>query len=105
MTQTDLVTARECAEYRQCSQRTLDREREHGHGCPYVRIGGRIYYRRCDVEQFIVDHICGGDRPPAIARDPALSSVAPPRHGDRPRKAVQRGLDQLTGTLPQKAAP
>jgi hypothetical protein len=30
MTQTDLLTARECADYRRCSLRTLDRERERG---------------------------------------------------------------------------
>lgn len=55
MTQTDLLTAGECAAYRRCSLRTLDRERERGYGCPYVRIGGRIYYRRSDV-----DHIRSG---------------------------------------------
>ena len=83
MIDTELLTPRECASYRRCSLRTLDRERDHGNGCPYVRIGGRIYYRRCDVEQFIADHICGGDRASAIATDPALSSVAPPRRRDR----------------------
>jgi hypothetical protein len=57
MTQTDLLTARECADYRRCSIRTLDRERETGLGCPYVRIGRRIFYRRGDVEQFIAKHI------------------------------------------------
>jgi hypothetical protein len=61
MTQTDLLTARECADYRRCSLRTLDRERELGTGCPYVRVGSRIYYRRGDVDQFIAAHVCGGD--------------------------------------------
>ena len=105
---TDLWTPRECAAYRRCSLRTLDRERERGYGCPYVRIGGRIYYRRSDVDQFIAVHVCGGDGASAIATDPALSSVAPPRRRDRQRKAltdVQRRLDQLTGALPRKAAP
>jgi hypothetical protein len=57
MTQTDLLTARECADYRRCSLRTLDRERELGSGCPYVRIGRRILYRRSDVERFIANHV------------------------------------------------
>ena len=66
----DLWTPRECAAYRRCSLRTLDRERERGYGCPYVRIGGRIYYRRSDVDQFIAVHVCGGDgvRPGAATR-------------------------------------
>jgi Helix-turn-helix domain len=69
MTQTELLTAKECADYRRCSLRTLDRERELGNGCPYVRIGGRIYYRRRDVDQFIAAHLCGGsgDRERAAA--------------------------------------
>lgn len=70
MIDTELLTPRECASYRRCSLRTLDREREHGDGCPYVRIGGRIYYRRSDVDQFIAVHLCGGDgvRPDAATR-------------------------------------
>jgi hypothetical protein len=67
MTQSNLLTARECADYRRCSLRTLDRERERGEGCPYVRIGGRIYYRVCDVDQFITAHLRGGDRERAAA--------------------------------------
>ena len=107
MIDTELLTPRECASYRRCSLRTLDRDRERGDGCPYVRIGGRIYYRRSDVDQFIAVHVCGGDRASAIATDPARSSVAAPRRRDRQRKAltdVQRRLDQLTGALPHKAA-
>ena len=60
MTQTDLLTVRECADYRRCSIRTLDRERELGDGCPYVRIGSRIYYRRGDIDRFIAAHVRGG---------------------------------------------
>jgi hypothetical protein len=58
MTQSDLLTARECADYRRCSIRTLDRERETGLGCPFIRIGRRVYYRRADVDKFISDHLC-----------------------------------------------
>jgi hypothetical protein len=58
----DLMTAREAADYRRCSLRTLDREREDRRGPPYVRIGSRIYYRRDDVDYFIAAHLCGGER-------------------------------------------
>jgi hypothetical protein len=81
----DLWTSRECAEYRRCSIRTLDRERERGDGCPYIRIGARIYYRRCDVERFIAAHVCGGKRASAAANPPLSPSETPDR--GRVRKA------------------
>jgi hypothetical protein len=56
--QSDLLTAKECAEYRRCHVRTLENERERGDGCPFIRIGRRIYYRRADVDKFIADHLC-----------------------------------------------
>jgi hypothetical protein len=62
MTESDLLTPRECASYRRCSVRKLDRERAEGRGCPYVRIDGRIFYRRSDVVNFIAAHVRGGDR-------------------------------------------
>ena len=55
----NLLTAKECAEYRRCSIRKLDRERADGSGCPYVRIDGRIFYRRQDVDRFIAKHVRG----------------------------------------------
>jgi hypothetical protein len=50
----------ECAKYRRCSVRKLDRERADGTGCPYVRIDGRIFYRRTDVDDFIAANVRGG---------------------------------------------
>jgi hypothetical protein len=58
---TDLMTPQEYARYRRCSLRTLDRERAVGQGCPYVRIGNRILYRRGDIERFIEAHVRGAD--------------------------------------------
>jgi hypothetical protein len=55
----ELLTPRECAALRRCSVRKLDRERADGRGSPYVRIDGRIFYRREDVARFIADHIRG----------------------------------------------
>jgi Helix-turn-helix domain len=61
MTDTDLLTPREYASYRRCSVRTLDRERADGLGCPYIRIGARILYRRADVDHWLDAHRVGGD--------------------------------------------
>lgn len=58
----DLMTAREAADYRRCSLRTLDRERADGSGPPYARIGARIYYRRADLDAYITAHLVGGKR-------------------------------------------
>ena len=54
-----LLTAPETAQYLRCSLRTLDRERAEGRGIPYVRIGGRIRYRRADVETFVAARVRG----------------------------------------------
>jgi hypothetical protein len=81
MAETELFTAKECAEYRRCSVRKLDRERALGRGPAYVRDGDRIFYRRSDVDRFISEHVCGGEVPGADATtEPA------PRRGGRPRK-------------------
>jgi hypothetical protein len=89
MIDTELWTSRECAEYRRCSLRTLDRERERGDGCPYIRIGARIYYRPSDVEGFIAAHVCGGKRASAavVTEPPLSSSVTPERRRGRSRKS------------------
>jgi hypothetical protein len=55
----DLMTAAEFARYRRCSPRTLDRERATGSGCPYVRLGARILYRRSDVDRYIARNVRG----------------------------------------------
>jgi hypothetical protein len=62
MTTTDLLTTREYARDRRCSERTLERERADGRGCPYVRLGARILYRRSDIERYIAKHVSGGER-------------------------------------------
>jgi (2Fe-2S) ferredoxin len=78
----ELWTSRECAGYRRCSIRKLDRERAEGRGPAYVRIDGRIFYRRADVERFIDAHLCGDNRNERLA-----SSAAPQRSGGgRPRE-------------------
>jgi len=53
MSNIELLTAAEYARLRRCSLRTLDRERANRSGCPYVRLGGRIFYRVSDIERYI----------------------------------------------------
>jgi len=53
MADIELLTATEYARLRRCSLRTLDRERANRCGCPYVRLGGRVFYRRSDIERYI----------------------------------------------------
>jgi hypothetical protein len=57
--ESNLLTPKECAAYRRCSVRKLDRERADGRGCRYVRIDGRVFYRRQDVDRFIAEHVRG----------------------------------------------
>jgi hypothetical protein len=57
--QSDLMTPAEFARFRRCSPRTLDRERATGRGCPFVRLGTRILYRRADAEWYIEQNVRG----------------------------------------------
>ena len=53
----ELLTQGEYAKERKCSERTLERERSTGTGCPYVKIGRAVRYRRRDICEFIVRHV------------------------------------------------
>jgi hypothetical protein len=55
--ESDLLTTAEYARIRRCSPRTAERERETGRGCPYVRLGGRVLYRRGDIRRYIEQHV------------------------------------------------
>ena len=61
MTESNLLTPRESAEYRRCSIRKQDRERADGRGPSYFRIDGRIFYRRSDVDAFLATRLRGGE--------------------------------------------
>lgn len=52
----DLLTGREYAQTRRCSQRTIERERTDGTGCRFIKIGRTVRYRRCDILEFIERH-------------------------------------------------
>ncbi len=65
------LTTEEYAQLRRCSVRTVERERANGDGCPYVRLGSRILYRRADIDRWIEQHVHSG----------ALTSAQPPSSG------------------------
>jgi hypothetical protein len=70
MSGTELLTPAEYARLRRCSLRTLDRERATRSGCPYVRLGGRLFYRRSDIDQFIATNVS----PPSDERRGAVTA-------------------------------
>lgn len=44
------------ASIRRCSERTVERERNSGTGCRYIKIGRAVRYRRRDVVEFLDRH-------------------------------------------------
>jgi len=77
----ELLTPQEYAHMRRSSVRTLDRERAEGRGCPFVRLGSRIFYRRRDIDRYIEAQVRGGEFRAADA-----SAGPQPRRRGRPRK-------------------
>lgn len=53
----DLLTESEAAQLRRQSVRTLQAERVRGGGCPFVKLGRSVRYRRRDVQMFIEGNI------------------------------------------------
>lgn len=53
MTDDDLINEIEAAQMRCQSVRTLQMERLRGAGCPYVKLGRSVRYRRGDVLAYI----------------------------------------------------
>jgi len=51
-----LLTQREYASIRRCSERTIERERASGTGCRYIKIGRGVRYKRADLLDFIERH-------------------------------------------------
>jgi hypothetical protein len=81
MSDLELITPAEFARLRRCSLRTLDRERATGTGCPHVRLGARVLYRRADIERYIEEHVRGHE-----SKDAALTSQHP---NQRPKVRVR----------------
>jgi hypothetical protein len=53
----DLLTEGEAAQLRRQSIRTLQAERLRGGGCPFVKLGRSVRYRRSDVLGFIAANV------------------------------------------------
>ena len=51
-----LLTQREYASIRRCSERTIERERASGTGCRYIKIGRGVRYKHSDALDFIERH-------------------------------------------------
>jgi hypothetical protein len=56
-TENDLLTETEAAQLRRPSVRTLQAERVRGGGCPFVKLGRSVRYRRADVLRFIESNV------------------------------------------------
>ena len=53
----ELLTEVEAAQIRRQSVRTLQAERLRGDGCPFVKLGRSVRYRRRDVFEFITSNV------------------------------------------------
>ena len=52
-----LLTPGEAAQYRRNSRSTLAKERMRGDGPAFLRIRGRIFYRKADIDDFLQRHV------------------------------------------------
>jgi hypothetical protein len=93
----DLLTPKECADYRRCSLRTLDRERAEARGPPFAQIGARVFYRRKDVDLFIAAHV---REPRATGSDGELTA----RASRRPPK-ITGGAGDVSDTPRRRTLP
>jgi hypothetical protein len=61
----ELITESEAARLRRQSERTLQSERQRGGGCPFVKLGHSVRYRRADVLIHIAANIktCTSETP------------------------------------------
>jgi hypothetical protein len=95
VTTIDLLTETEYAQLRRSSKRTLERERSDGRGCPYVRLGSRIFYRRSDIESYIAEQVRAGDRRAAVDSQPpkalCIVSARPKSANRQTKKQNSRG--------------
>jgi hypothetical protein len=91
-----LLTPREYAQLRRCSERTIERERASGTGCQYIKIGRSVRYMQADVIDFIERHARQSTSEPT-----ALIVPAPVERAERirNRKGRARGSTTASTTL------
>ena len=53
---TELLNANQVAEILDCTPATLANKRYKGDGPKFIKICGKIKYRKCDLEEFINSH-------------------------------------------------
>jgi hypothetical protein len=77
-----LYTPKEFAKFRRCSEKTLERERAAGTGCPYALLGRQILYREEDIERFVAERVrCSTSDPTvAAAGEPSVLQRRPRDH-------------------------
>jgi hypothetical protein len=56
MTDNEFLTSKECARYRRCSERKVERERSEGCGPDFIKDGRKILYRKGDIDRFLAAH-------------------------------------------------
>ena len=73
----ELWTEQEHADYRKVSVRKIQRDRENGTGCRYVKIDRAVRYRKRDIIEFIERHLRHSTS--ESVGSPATPSVSDPR--------------------------
>lgn len=61
-----LLTERQAAAFRGQSVKTLQNERVRGDGCPYVKLGRSVRYRRRDLVAFVEAHLRRSTSQPSV---------------------------------------
>ena len=49
----EIMTPDEWAARIKCSPKSLEKQRQHGSGCPYVKLGRLVRYRKADTERYL----------------------------------------------------
>ena len=96
-----LYTPKETAALRRCSEKTLERERTAGTGCPYVLIGRRVFYREEDLETFLAERVRSSTSEAILAKRtvrPALSESRERIHHSDVGLATERRLKAAENT-------
>lgn len=54
---TDILTTKEAADYCRLGKPTLERFRVTGAGPRFVKLGGAVRYRRCDLDAWLASRV------------------------------------------------
>ena len=52
-----LLTQHEAAAELRLSERTLERARVAGSGPPFCKLGRRVFYRQCDIQNWVASRV------------------------------------------------